>query len=99
MPPLAASCTGCRCRYYWYCGGAVIHWDCRNSPAAHAHPHTEALARLLNKSRIHVSRRACHEQHYAARKRGPPGGWFRTNGSIDALARAEVERSDFVWPK
>ena len=32
-----------RAEYYWYCGGAVVHWDCRNSPAAHGHPHTDAL--------------------------------------------------------
>ena len=54
-----------RAEYFWMCAGAMLHWDCRNSPAAWAGYHRgPELMALLKKEGLAPKRRPCGSAHY-----------------------------------
>ena len=60
------------------CAGAMLHWDCRNSPAAaFGYRRGPELAAFLKSEGLAPPRRSCGRDHYRSRLRGRRKPFFR----------------------
>ena len=62
-----------RAEYFWMCAGAMLHGDCRNSPAAaFGYRRGPELAAFLKSEGLAPPRRSCGREHYRSRLRRKP---------------------------